>query len=481
MKKVGRDKLSALERRVLGFIRRHDLLKGGTLLVAVSGGPDSVCMLLILYKLRDELGISLHVVHLDHQLRGAESEVDARYVSELVRHLNLPATIEARDVLSYQKKYRLSPEEAAREVRYSFIAEVAVKLKAGRVAVGHTLDDNTETILMHLIRGSGTRGMAGLQPSSHWHMGNLSLELVRPLLPVSREETQAYCREHELAPRTDSTNLSLSPLRNKIRLQLLPLLKSYNPNIAEALLRTASIAGEEQDLIGSLGNIAWESTARVENNTVVIKKDEFTALHPALQRHLIRMAIETIRTGAANPLKDIESVHVEEIKDALHKPAGKVIHLPYGLVFSVEYDRYLLGTDPAALSPFPPLDGDTRLAVPGSTFAGKWQIRTDIIKPAQMKKPGDFTAYFDFDKTGKLLTVRSCRAGERFQPLGMDSLKKLGRFMIDARVPHAWRDRIPVVSNNRQIVWLMGYRIDERVKVTEATKRALRIRFKAKE
>jgi tRNA(Ile)-lysidine synthase len=481
VKKVSRDKLSALERRVLGFIRRHDLLKGGTLLVAVSGGPDSVCMLLILYKLRDELGISLHVVHLDHQLRGAESEADARYVAELVRRLGLPATIETRDVLSYQKKYRLSPEEAAREVRYSFIAEIAAKIKTGRVAVGHTLDDNTETILMHLIRGSGTRGMAGLQPSSHWHMGNLSLEVVRPLLPVSREETQAYCREHELAPRTDSTNLSLSPLRNKIRLQLLPLLKSYNPNIAEALLRTASIAGEEQDLIGSLGNIAWESTVRGENNTVVFKKDNFTALHSALQRHLIRKAIETIRSGAANPLKDIESVHVEEIKDALHKPAGKVIHLPYGLVFSVEYDRYLLGTDPAALSPFPSLDGETRLAVPGSTFAGKWQIRTYIIRPEQMKKSSDFTARFDFDKTGGELAVRTYRTGDCFQPLGMERSKKLGNFMIDARIPHAWRERIPVVTSPQHIIWLVGYRIDETVKVTDETKRVLLIKFKVKD
>ena len=193
----------------------------------MSGGPDSVCLLHILHKLRRELGITLHVAHLDHQLRGTESETDARYVADLARQLDLPSTAESRDVQSYQCRQRLSPEEAAREVRYTFLAQVADTIGTDRVAVGHTVDDHIETILMHLIRGTGTRGLRGLQPKSQWQHLVSSLTVIRPLLPVSRQEIEDYCQQYRLMPRIDTSNLSLSPLRNRIRQQLVPLLQSY--------------------------------------------------------------------------------------------------------------------------------------------------------------------------------------------------------------------------------------------------------------
>jgi len=450
----------------------------GTLVVAVSGGPDSVCLLYVLNSLRHELDIKLHVAHLDHQLRGAESEADAQYVAELARSLDLPATIETRDVTSYRTKYRLSLEEAAREVRYTFIAEVAEAVGASGAAVGHTRNDHIETVLMHLIRGSGTRGLIGLQPANLWRLGERRLKIVRPLLTVSREETEAYCREHRLAPRTDSSNSSLSLLRNKIRLELLPVLQEYNPNIAEALARTSQIAADEINFLDTADKIAWENTAKVEQSTVILDKKKFINLHPAVQRHLIRQAIESARGIIANPLKDIEAVHIEDIMDALHKQAGKIIHLPYGLVFSVEYDRYLLGTDPAALAPFIRLEGETIINVPGKTRAGDWIVTTKIIKPEQMKEGSSITAYFDFEKTGRKLLMRSPRPGERFQPLGMDETKKIGQFLIDARIPHAWRSRIPVICSPGQIIWLAGYRIDERVKVMDATEQVLKVVMK---
>ena len=199
-----------LGQRVLDFIHGNKLVSGQhCLLVAVSGGPDSVCLLHILIELRGELGIRLHIAHLDHQLRGAESEADARYVSDLARRLDIPATIEQRDVKAYQGQQHLSPEEAAREVRYTFLAQVAKSIGADRVAVGHTADDHIETILMHLIRGTGTTGLQGLQPSSPWQSSKSGLTIIRPLLPVSRQETADYCSSHQLMPRIDASNLSL--------------------------------------------------------------------------------------------------------------------------------------------------------------------------------------------------------------------------------------------------------------------------------
>ena len=231
-----------LPERVLHFIQEHHLVSSQhRLLVAVSGGPDSVCLFHILVKLQEALGMELHVAHLNHQLRGADSEADAEYVSYLGDQLGIPATREGRDVKAYQDQQRISLEEAAREVRYTFLTEVAKSIRASRVAVGHTTDDHVETILMHLIRGTGTRGLRGLQPSMALQSAQNSPTIVRPLREVSRQETAAYCHRHNLMPRIDASNLSLSPLRNRIRQQLLPLLRTYNPRVTDALLRTARI------------------------------------------------------------------------------------------------------------------------------------------------------------------------------------------------------------------------------------------------
>ena len=231
---------------MLHFIQEHHLVSHQQkLVVAVSGGPDSVCLLHIMVRLQGELDIRLHVAHLNHQLRGTESEADAQYVSNLAQQLGIPASIEQRAVKSYQNQQRVSLEEAAREVRYAFLAQVAESIGASRVAVGHTIDDHIETILLHLIRGTGTRGLRGLLSSSQWQSTGDNLTVIRPLLPVSRDETASYCHHHQLMPRLDSSNLSLSQLRNRIRHQLLPQLKSYNPQVAEALLRTARIAADD--------------------------------------------------------------------------------------------------------------------------------------------------------------------------------------------------------------------------------------------
>jgi tRNA(Ile)-lysidine synthase len=465
-----------LELRVLRFIWEHHLVSGGQpLLVAVSGGPDSVCLLHILVNLQDELEVKLHVAHLNHQLRGAEAEADAQYVSDIANRLGIPATIEPRDVKGYQAQQHISLEEAAREVRYTFLAQVAESIGAGQVAVGHTTDDHVETILMHLIRGTGTRGLRGLQPMVTWQFSGRSLTIVRPLLEVSREETASYCQHYQLMPWIDASNLSLSPLRNKIRHQLLPLLGRYNPRIAEALLRTARIADDDLAFIDREASRIWSEFAQSRENVITLDKERFLELPPALQRHLLRSSIGKLLGN----LKDIEARHIEEIMDALTKPAGKRLNLPGGLIFSVEYSKYMIGSDLAALSPFPRLEAEFTLKIPGEMRLPGWHIEATIIdrSVAKGKPKNDFTASFDLDKTGGELAVRTRRRGDRFQPLGMSQPKKLGEFMIDARIPRAWRGRIPIVCSPSQILWVVGWHIDDRVKVTQDTKRVLCLEF----
>jgi len=501
----------SLEQQVLGFIQRHQLISGEKLVVAVSGGPDSVCLVHILAKLQRELRIGLHVAHLNHQLRGIESEADAKYVSDLSLQLGIPATIERRDVKDYQAKHHLSPEEAAREVRYSFLAEVAKSIGAERVAVGHTIDDHIETILMHLIRGTGTRGLKGLQPFSEWKSKTGSIIIIRPLLETSHQETEDYCQSHKLKPRIDASNISLSPLRNRIRHQLLPLLKGYNPGIAQALLRTARIASNDIDFLDKEVAQLWDEVAQEQPNAIALDKKRFGSLPPTLKRYLLRAAAERLLGSA----KDIEMRHIEEMMPALDKAAGKRLNLPGGLIFSIEYDRYLLTLDRTALSPLPRLEGEAQLKIPGETKLPGWHIETTVIKgkpeganaPSETTTPlplvkgkgtkrvprkiedfsgclkgmglikDNFTAYLDLDKTGNKLVVRSQRAGDRFQPLGLDQPKKVNEFMIDAKIPRTWRQRIPIVCSPEHIIWVVGWRIDERVKVSEDTKQVLCLKF----
>jgi tRNA(Ile)-lysidine synthase len=465
-----------LEQRITCFIRQHSLFsEGSRLLLAVSGGPDSTCLLHVLFELRQELGIELHIAHLDHRLRGAESEADATYVEKLAASLGVPATIEKRDVKTYQKEKRISLEEASREVRYRFLADIASNIGADYIVTGHTIDDQVETILMHIIRGTGTRGLVGLKPYSQWQLDGRSITVVRPLLEVSRQQTAEYCQENKLIPRLDTSNLSLSPLRNRIRQQLLPLLESYNPGVAEALLRIAAIANDEIAFLDAEVARLWPAVVAQKGDMIILNRDRLNQLPTAIKRHLLRAAIEKILSS----LKDIETRHIEEILAMLGKPAGRQINLPGGLIFSIEYDSYVLGVETVNTCPYPVIGGEYLINIPGETELPGWLVKVEIIKPQAMKKEDDdFTAYLDLDKTGDKLEVRQRKPGDRFQPLGLAQPKKLNEFMIDTKIQRSWRRRIPVVFSPNQILWLVGYRIDDRVKVTEETKKVLRLEFK---
>jgi len=464
-----------LEQRVIDFIREHNLFSAGDrLVVAVSGGADSVCLLHILMRWRKELGVELHIAHLNHQLRGAESDSDAGYVSDLVSRLDVPATIERRDVAAYRDQKGISLEEAAREVRYSFLAEVARGIGTSKVVVGHTRDDHIETIVMHLLRGAGTTGLCGLQPRSVLPYGENSgqLEIVRPLLELTRQETLGYCQRYNLAPRSDSSNVSPSFLRNRVRLELLPVLRSYNPGIDKALLRLADIAGDDVSFIEKQTSLLWKKLASEEDDIIYLDMSQMVASPRAMQRQIFRRAIKQLRGN----LKDVEADHIEAMMDFLSKPAGKKLCLPDGLTLSTEYGRLVLASAQASICPLPPLKGISNINIPGETVLPGWRVRADIIGQVVSDEDG-LAASFDLNEVGKELTVRQRRPGDRFQPLGMSQAKKLQDFMVDSRIPRSWRDRVPLICSPEQILWVVGWRIDDRVKVTENTKDVLHLQF----
>lgn len=461
-----------IERRVSRFMQRNNL-SGKTMLLAVSGGPDSVCLLHLFAGLKTELGLTLHVAHLDHQLRGEESSADAEFVRALAKNLGLPATIGQADVKAYRQDRKLSLEEAAREVRYAFLAETAQRAGTELIVTGHTQNDQVETILMHIIRGSGTRGLVGLKPLTPRTIDNRNIIIVRPLLDITREETLDYCREQGLNPRVDSSNFELSPLRNKVRLELLPLLGEYNADVSRALLKLSSYAADELNYLDEQVAALWQKVAVRKEDVITLDRGGLKALHPALLRLLLRSCFEQLPGG----LKDIESGHIEDILSLLDKPAGRRIDLPYGLVCMAGYNQIWLGKEDDLPCPFPPLDGEYALTIPGVTHLPGWQVEAGLV-PAMDSQDNPLTAYMDMDLVGRNLAVRTWRNADRFQPLGLKADKKLGEFMIDASIPRLWRKKIPVVTSPTGIVWLVGYRLDERAKVTPPTGQILRLEFK---
>ena len=228
-------------------------LTGRRLVVAVSGGPDSLAMLYALHRLRDELGLALHVAHLDHRLRGQDSAADAEFVAQTCAKLGIDCTVEDLDVLAFRREHRMSLEEAAREVRYRFLANVAEQVGADAVALGHTSDDQVETVLMNVIRGSGLRGLRGMMPTSNRHIEGSDATLFRPLLNLSKQDTIAYCEALHLTPRADESNRSTEMTRNRVRLELLPLLRDMNPAFGDAALRLSRNAVDALAVVDKAG------------------------------------------------------------------------------------------------------------------------------------------------------------------------------------------------------------------------------------
>jgi tRNA(Ile)-lysidine synthase len=464
-----------LERLVLRFVREQGLFADQKrALLAVSGGPDSVALLLILAHLRRVLDLELWIAHFDHGLRSrAEREAERAFVSHLAEQLGLPFLFGRGDTRAHGRRHHLSLEEAARALRYAFLASEAERLGAGCVATGHTASDQVETVLMHIIRGSGLAGIAGMQPRSPWPFpGHAALALVRPLLAVSRLQSQRYCREEGLSPRLDASNLLLQPLRNRVRHELLPLLHRYNPRVEQGLLRLAGAAAGDAAYLDETANLFWQALAQRSRRSVQFRRLELVALSPALQSRLLLAAARHL----LGDLPQVEAVHIQAMQTALAGSGSRRISLPGGLTFAVQGQsvRLTVGEE-VAVQPIP----ETPLTVPGRTRAAGWRIEADILPAGAAGPPaGPHEALLNLDAVGLALTVRSRRPGDRLRPAGLSGAKKLQDLLVDAKVPREQRDGVPLVCAAWGIAWVVGHRLDEQARVSENTQTVLRLRFR---
>ena len=463
---------------------------GAILVVGVSGGPDSSALLHCLSRLSERHCLRLHAAHLNHDFRGEEAEEDARAAAALAAGLGIPATVEQRDVAEHQKQRRISSfEHAARELRYSFLAEVAEETGSSGVAVGHTSDDLAETVLLHILRGTGIQGLRGMSESSPWPFpgNNSSLRLFRPLLTVTRADTESYCRELGHQYREDTGNLLYRFTRNRVRHNLMPLLAAeYNPRVRESLVRLSRTAALESEYLTAEVERVWRQAAEEGDDAVVFDRAALADLHPALQKLLFRKAYACL-TGDTRRLGER---HLEAMAELTRTAkTGRGADLPNGLRFQRHYDSLRLSRHSEAAGPFPKLQGVYRLDIPSLEAgeavhqAGPWRVtlqRDASFVPGEGEEPGlgPWAAYLDPEALEQPLEVRTRRPGDRIQPLGMSGEKKLQDFFSDARVPRECRDRVPLLVARRGIAWVVGYRIADWTRV-KADGAAVRVTFEA--
>ena len=449
------------------------------LVVGVSGGPDSTALLYCLYRLRKAWGLQLHVAHLNHDFRGEEADVDAQFVADLALELELPVTVEKRDPIAYQRERGISSfEQGARELRYAFLAKVATSIGATAVAMAHTADDLAETVLLHILRGTGLhglRGMAELAPWP-WPLNLPQLQLLRPLLEATKSETVAYCNSLGRSFRLDTGNALPRFTRNRVRQSLLPLLADeYNPRIRESLVRLAHIASLELDYLEKETETVWPQVLVDAEESAVgsvnLHRQALSKLHPALQRMVLRRAYILVAGDASR----LGESHLRSMADAAERrSSGQTLQLPGGWRLHVTYDFLRLTKHPALDCPYPPLTGEFPVSLPQSTgevavtrLEG-WEITIQGVTvpgPEQMAQAPPLAAYLESEALDRGLQVRSRRPGDRFQPLGMTHQKKLQDFFTDARVPESWRDRVPLLVTSGGIAWVVGHRIAEWARV----------------
>ena len=476
------DIVTRFEREVRTAVEAAQLT-GKRLVVAVSGGPDSLAMLYALHRLQDDLDLTLHVAHLDHRLRGEDSAADADFVAQTCAKLGVDCTVQTADVPAFQREHRMSLEEAAREARYGFLANVAERVGANAIALGHTSDDQVETVLMNIIRGSGLRGLRGIASVSKRSIAGNDTTLFRPLLNLSKQDTTTYCEARNLAPRSDVSNLSTEMTRNRVRLELLPLMREMNPAFGDAVLRLSRNAEDALAVVDKAVDAAWSDAVAEEGKIIRIDREKFRALDGPVRTHLIIRALSQVKGDA----QGVERVHIEDATRAvLHSP-GTQLHLPDGLRLSVEQRSAVIyaGDGVFAATSFDP----SSLTVPGVTKAGEWRITTERVAISSGNglcdegehSPERFVERFGCAVEVASLQVRSRLPGDRFQPLGMTGTKKLKDFMIDEKIPTSRRDSVPLVVTSQGIAWVVGWRIAEWAKVGDHDRECLEIRIERAE
>jgi len=450
---------------MMTFIKENQILESGDrIVVGISGGADSVCLLHLLWSVREEYNLQLYGVHIHHGLRN-EADEDAKYVEKVGRSLQIPIQIYHVNVREEAKKRKQGEEETGRQLRYEKFHEEISRRNANKIALGHHQNDQSETFLMRLMRGSGSLGLQGMKPAYN--------NIIRPLLGFTREEVETYCLEHQLIFCVDHTNDDPIYTRNRIRLELIPYIQKYfNPNIIKTLYQTAQLLGEQEAYMEKETNKIYSNCIReTEEKILEVDIRILQNYDIALQRRILYKVL----VQAAGEYKNIGQDHIELIRDLISRQSGREIHLPYGVQVKKQYDLLIFSKgfllEQGYYYP---------LQIPGIEYVSqinRW-IQLEIIEKRQHNDGNDqnsYTNYLDYDKIKNELVLRTRQSGDLIALSNVSGMKKLKKFFIDQKIPQDQRGRIPLLAEGNEILWIVGYRYSTKYAVSSETKRILKI------
>ena len=453
--------------KVKTFIIENNLLnKGDKVLVALSGGPDSVCLLNILCELKEEFNIKVAAAHVNHMLRGKEALADEEYARELCYKLGVEFFSRQIDIKSISKERNISHELAGREERYKYFQEIVNKIGYNKIAVAHNLNDQAETVLMNMMRGSGIEGLCGIRNKREGG-------IIRPILCLSRKEIENYCEVNKLNPRIDKSNLESIYSRNKVRLDILPYMRdNFNKDIIETINRMATLLQVDNDFIEKEVNKYYKEYCKKESGHIVISKEAFT-LEKAIITRIIKKAFIEFTGKHTN----FEMKHIYEVISLANNSTNKKISIPHKVIAENSYgDIYLKFNDEKKhISSKISLD---KSQINCNKFKfDKYNFEFDVI---YNKKNIEFSnnvliKFFDYDKIKEKLIIRKRINGDKITPLGMKGSKKVKDIFMDLKIPIDERDEIPILCFDNEVAWIVGYRVSEKFKITNETKKVIKI------
>ena len=455
--------------KVLSTIDKHNLIEDGDKIVlGISGGPDSVCLLHILNRLKEKLNIELYAAHMNHQIRGIEAQKDALYVADLCDKMGITYFVKSIDVPKYCSDNSLSIEEGARKLRYEMFHEIKQKTKSNKIAIGHNLNDQAETVLMRIMRGTGLQGLRGIE----YVREN---GIIRPLLDVERKEIEDYCEVHNLNPRIDESNLENIYTRNKIRLELIPYMKdNFNTNLIESIVRMSNNLRSDSDYIESDAEEKFKDICKVSSDSVEVDINSFKKLHNAIKVRVLRKGIKSI-LGDTN---FIDQKHIDDVMEfESESKINKMLTLPRGVFVYRRKNSILITTTEIVEE-----DIEFSYNIPSNGFVKIKEInaiietQTMTIDRYKNGKVDKMSRGFDFNKIKGGIVIRNRQQGDKIKLAG--GTKKLKDLFIDLKIPREERCKIPVIADEDGILQVGEYKSSENYKIDENTKEVLKIIFK---
>ena len=451
-------------KKVRKTIEKYNLLeKGERVVVALSGGPDSTALLAVLASIARELDLSLVAAHFNHGLRGAESDEDERFCRDLSDKMGL---VFCAGKMDQNNKKGVSPEDFFRRQRYGFLNKVAADSQARKIALGHNLQDQAETVLLNLLRGSGLEGLKGILPKRD---GNI----IRPLIEISRREIISFLDKSGISYRQDSSNKNRMYLRNQIRTELIPYLQEkYNPKIEENLAQMAEILRTEDEFIRQKADEALQSTfIQRQQNRILLNIAYINKLPEAIRLRIFKTVLE----GFSPAKNGFSFIHIKSLDNLSQKrESGKRIVLPLGIEARREYDHLILESkkDRSIQAQY-----EYPMNIPGSVFVKERNVtvRVELAAKENIDWESSNKVYLDLDKIQQPVAIRNRRDGDRFQPLGGQGRQKVKKFFIDHKIPCRERDEIMLLVDRLSVIWIENMHLNDRVKITPETKNVLKL------